>query len=145
MGEKEERGSDVPQVLWMQEVSDFTGSLAQVEAAFQELSVPVAYSAPRISLVLTNEHGDEPLILDSVQVRAGGRVRTVTFGGAPRCAIAPGARLESDAIGLSVCPSDRLRVRIVPRAGQNPATLGSTFDRTLVDDVFMSAGSAGER
>lgn len=127
MGERE------ASVLWMQTLSDFTGSPADVETRVQRVTVPVAYEAPRIALVLTNEYGSAPLRLARVSVSFGGSERDVLFDGGQRCAIESGERRVSDAIELPVRPSGRLVVTIEPDGEQHVAARGSAFDRTLVD------------
>lgn len=122
-------------VLWMQPMSDFTGSPAMGVARPQALSVPVCRDATRIALVLTNEHGTRPLELRRVAVRGAGAEVPLTWGGSSSPCVPAGAEATSDEVALPLARGSRLEVLIDPEPGQLVGTRGSARDRTLVDTV----------
>lgn len=87
----------------------------------------------RARLVLSNEYGERPLVLDAVTVarprdgQAGtsaiepGSGRPVTFGGAAEVAIPPGARVTSDVFAYPVLARTNLTITMTVRSA--PAML----------------------
>ncbi len=121
-------------LLWMQTMSDFSGSPAEMRPApCQTLSVTLPLAAEGIALVLSNEYGKEPLRLRRVVVGAVDGGRPVTFDGREAVSIAPGQRVVSDALACQDVLPGCLTVSIEPEPGQVATTLGGAFDRTAVD------------
>ena len=80
----------------------------------------ISLGGSRLRIRLSNEYGDEPLVIGAVSVALAGSgsaivpstARTVTFGGSPSAVLPPGAPLVSDPIDLLVADLARVSVSI---------------------------------
>ena len=104
-----------PEAVWTTEFDFPTGLPESIAGATIRQPVTLNWSGDRLRLVLSNAYGAGPLEVTATSLAPAGEgarlsapARSVTFGGAGSIVIAPGARVVSDPVEMSVTAGDRI-------------------------------------
>lgn len=97
----------------------------------------------RLRVRLTNELGDTPIEVGAASVSLGGRVVSLSFGGAKGATIPAGAPLVSDPVSLGVARGSELTLRVYYPGSVTPPAHAQMV-RLTAGDTTASAAETGE-